>query len=85
MIAFSDIDADQVRVIAKDANGADVPAAELGFRGGFNFCDTTPRPSSCSTSIGDVPTWNPVTQTLVGNPQAADTVGRAGGSNRRCR
>ena len=80
MIAFADIDADQVRVTAKDASGADVPAADLGFQGGFNFCEFPgdTRPSSCSTSIGDVPMWNASTQTLVGNPTAADTVGPTG-------
>ncbi len=80
MVAFADIDADQVRVTAKDASGAEVSAADLGFRGGFNFCEFpgATRPSACSTSIGDVPTWNATTQTLVGNPTAADTVGPTG-------
>ena len=32
-VAFSDIDADRVRVTAKDASGADVDGADLGFRG----------------------------------------------------
>jgi hypothetical protein len=77
-VAFADIAADQVHVSAKDADGNSVPAAALGFAGGFNYCDTTPRPSACSASVGDVPTWNPATQVLIGNPTASDTVGATG-------
>lgn len=76
--ALSDIDADQATVSATDVNGAPVSEADLGFAGGFNFCDTTPRPSACSTSTGDAPTWDPATRTLVGNPTATDTVGATG-------
>ncbi len=77
-VAFADIDADQVRVSATDANGDEVSAADLGAQPSFNFCDTRPRPSQCSASIGDTPTWDPATQILVGNPQARDTVGAVG-------
>ena len=78
MFALSDIDADQATVTATDADGAPVSEDDLNFVSGFNFCDTTPRPGACSTSIGDVPTWDPGTQTLVGNASAADTVGAVG-------
>ncbi|MGC4109254.1 MAG: carboxypeptidase regulatory-like domain-containing protein [Nocardioides sp.] len=75
---LGDIDADQVKVTAKDADGNEVGASELGFVQAFNLCDSSPRPGACSTSVGDVPTWNPGTQTLTGNPTASDTVGATG-------
>jgi hypothetical protein len=75
---LGDIDADAVTVSAKDATGGDVSAAQLGFAGAFNLCDTSPRPGGCSTSVGDVPTWDPGTVTLTGNPTASDTFGAAG-------
>lgn len=75
---LGDIDADQVTISAKDADGAPVTAAQLGFAGGFNLCDGSPRPSSCSSSVGDSPTWDAATMTLTGNPAASDTVGATG-------
>ncbi|PJJ57871.1 carboxypeptidase family protein [Mumia flava] len=78
----SDIDADAVVVSATVADGAgarEATAADLGFQGGFNYCSFgSPRPAGCVDSLGDVPTWDPSTLTLTGNPQAADTVGAAG-------
>lgn len=81
--ALGDIDADQVRVTATAPDGSAVPAAALGFRGGFNYCaEGLAGKPSCSGSspvvAGDVATWNPDTQILVGNPSAADTQGAAG-------
>jgi len=73
--AFGDIDADAVRIEAFDAGGAPVPAAALGFRGTFNYCNNTPTPCGPGTHT-DVPTWNPVTSTLVGS--GPDTSGAAG-------
>jgi len=75
---LGDIDADAVAVSAKDATGGDVSVAQLGFAGAFNLCDTSPRPGGCSASVGDVPTWNPGTRTLTGNPTATDTFGASG-------
>ena len=75
---LGDIDADRVQISAKDADGQDVSAAQLGFVQGFNLCDSSPRPGTCSTSVGDVPTWDPGTRTLTGNAAASDTVGANG-------
>ncbi len=75
---LGDIDADQVTVSAKDADGQDLSAAQLGFVQAFNLCDSSPRPGACSTSIGDVPTWSPGSRTLTGNAGATDTVGATG-------
>lgn len=73
---LGDVDADSVKVTAKDGNGQPVPAAGLGFVSTFNLCDTpSPRPGGCSGGTGDVPTWDPATQTLTGNAAAADTFG----------
>ena len=77
-LVLGDIDADKVTVSATDADGQQVGAAELGFVQAFNLCDSSPRPGACSTSVGDVPSWNPGTQTLTGNPAATDTVGATG-------
>ncbi|MFB6610768.1 collagen binding domain-containing protein [Agromyces sp. NPDC056379] len=76
---LGDIDADQVRIAAVGANGAALTAAELGFRGGFNYCapGVVGKPS-CSGDAADVPSWNPATLTLTGNATAADTNGAAG-------
>ena len=79
MFVLGDIDADQVSVSAKDADGNPVTASGLGFAGGFNFCDYgSPRPSGCSGSVSDVPSWDPTTRTLVGNDTATDTTGAVG-------
>ncbi|WP_420122596.1 DUF7507 domain-containing protein [Nakamurella sp.] len=77
---LGDIDADQVTVTATDPDGHPVPATDLGFAGVFNYCDATPRSSTCSGLAApyDVPTWDPATATLTGNADATDTVGAAG-------
>lgn len=66
---LGDIDADQVRVTALDADGAAVPAARVDswFRGAFNYAGGT-----------DLPSWSPASSTLVGNPGAVDTDGASG-------
>ncbi|MFJ2535761.1 MSCRAMM family protein [Microbacterium maritypicum] len=75
---LGDIDADSVRIQAIGSNGQTLNATELGFQGGFNYCASgvTGKPS-CTGSASDVPTWDPVTLTLTGNPAAADTSGAA--------
>ena len=76
---LGDIDADQVQVRAIGPNGVALTAAQLGFRGGFNYCapGVVGKPS-CTGSATDVPTWNPATSTLTGNAAAVDTSGAAG-------
>lgn len=76
--ALGDIDADQVQVAATDATGRLLTEEELGFRGGFNYCDPalTGKPS-CTGAPDDVPSWDTTTQTLTGNTAAADTQGAA--------
>jgi len=76
---LGDIDADQVRVSAVGPDGAQLTAAQLGYRGGFNYCDPAfvGKPS-CTGDPLDIPSWNADTQTLVGNAAAVDTAGSAG-------
>jgi hypothetical protein len=54
--ALGDIDADWVYVQAFDALGASV---DPGERGTGNYCDTSPKPSSCGGIVApfDVPNW----------------------------
>lgn len=76
--ALGDIDADKVKVTAIGADGKPLTAAQLGWKGAFNFCADAPRPSSClrGRDYTDVPTWDPATSTLVGN--TVDTFGASG-------
>lgn len=77
---LGDIDADEVTVSATTADGSAVPVAALGFARAFNYCDASPRLSSCS-GVGapyDLPSWDPGTATLTGNSGASDTTGAAG-------
>lgn len=75
---LGDIDADAVRIQAIGANGQALTAAQLGFRGGFNYCapGLAGKPS-CTGDAADVPTWDPATLTLTGNAGAVDTSGAA--------
>ncbi|GAB6937839.1 hypothetical protein JCM11754A_13630 [Isoptericola variabilis] len=72
---LGDIDADWVRVSAHGADGQPLTAAELGWQGAFNYCQGAGTPSCTDT---DVPTWDPATQQLFGNPTATDTNGASG-------
>ena len=74
---LGDVDADQVTVTATGADGAAVPASALGFRGTYNYCQGAGTPSCDSAGVGDQPTWDAATSTLVGNAAAADTEGAA--------
>lgn len=67
--AVGDVDADKVQISATDAGGNPVPVAQLGFQSTFNYCNSSPKPSSClgPGPFTDVPTWNPATATLTGN------------------
>lgn len=75
---LGDIDADAARIQAIGPDGQPLTAAQLGFRGGFNYCapGTVGKPS-CTGDAADVPSWDPATQTLTGNAAAADTSGAA--------
>ncbi|CAH0235619.1 Serine-aspartate repeat-containing protein F [Microbacterium oxydans] len=75
---LGDIDADSVRIQAIGTDGQPLQAADLGFRGGFNYCapGIAGKPG-CTGAATDVPTWNPTTLTLTGNAAAADTSGSA--------
>lgn len=75
---LGDIDADQVRITAVGPDGQPLTAAQLGFRGGFNYCapDLAGKPS-CTGDAADTPNWDAATTTLIGNAAAADTNGAA--------
>ncbi|QIK62730.1 hypothetical protein G7068_05560 [Leucobacter viscericola] len=75
---LGDIDADQVQIRAIGPDGNTLNAAQLGFRGGFNYCapGVTGKPS-CTGSASDVPSWDPATLTLTGNAASQDTEGSA--------
>lgn len=76
---LGDIDADKVQVHAIGPDGTVLTAAQLGYKGGFNYCAATgPGRPSCAGSATDVPTWDPATTTLTGNAAATDTNGAAG-------
>ncbi|MDQ4212462.1 MSCRAMM family protein [Microbacterium sp. ASV81] len=75
---LGDIDADKVQIAALGPDGHRLTAAELGFRGGFNYCATgAPGAPSCTGDPADVPSWDPATATLTGNLGAVDTSGAA--------
>jgi hypothetical protein len=76
-LVLGDIDADRAVVTARGADGRLVAGAELGWQGGFNYCEGAGTPS-CAGAPEDVPTWDPATGELLGNPGAADTSGAAG-------
>ncbi|WP_375481659.1 carboxypeptidase regulatory-like domain-containing protein [uncultured Jatrophihabitans sp.] len=63
---LGDVDADQVRIEARDADGQVVPTSDVDRweRGAFNYAGDT-----------DFPSWNAGTATLRGNAAAADTDG----------
>jgi hypothetical protein len=73
--ALGDVDADMVTISAIGPSGP-LTAAQLGHQGVFNYCQSTPVPSSCGPGSTDVPVWDPATSTLIGN--IGDTSGAAG-------
>lgn len=74
-IALGDIDADDVKISATGPDGHALTADQLGFQGAFNYCDSSPRPSTCTGGgpFTDQPTWVPGTSTLHGS--GSDTSG----------
>jgi hypothetical protein len=74
---LGDIDADYVEIDAAKADGTAATATELGWQGGFNLCNTTPRPPTCGAPPDtDLPRWDPQRRALIGN--GTDTSGSAG-------
>jgi hypothetical protein len=75
--ALGDIDAEKVKIIATGADGSDLSTEELGFRDAFNYCQSSPRPSSCGSGpFTDKPVWDTSNDTLTGN--GPDTEGASG-------
>jgi hypothetical protein len=78
-INFGDIDAEILTVSATDTAGAPVSASNLGVQPAYNYCDASPRSSSCSgqTSPYVVPTVTSSTTTVVvQDPQCPTTSAR---------
>ena len=76
MFAFGDVDAEALEISAKDSAGNPVAVSDLGFEGGFNYCDNT---SGLPTSCGGVqatvtPNWDNTTGRLQA-PTSVDTNG----------
>lgn len=71
--ALGDVDAEQVAISAVTDSGTSV-AVNPWFSGVFNYCEQTPRSSTCGGSDTDVPSWNGTT--LVGS--GTDTKGASG-------
>jgi hypothetical protein len=78
---LGDIDADQATISATAADGSTVPISDLGFQGVYNYCHRAGGPSCDSANLNDLPTWNPATGVLLGNPTASDTEGASGWFN----
>jgi uncharacterized repeat protein (TIGR01451 family) len=76
--ALGDIDADKAKIEATGANGQPLSTADLGWKGAFNYCESSPRPGSCTGGppYTDKPVWDASTATLTGN--GPDTSGASG-------
>jgi hypothetical protein len=75
--ALGDIDAEKVQVKATGAGGAALSADDLGWKDAFNYCEHTPRPTTCTRGpFTDKPTWDGSTGTLSGH--GPDTEGASG-------
>lgn len=67
---LGDIDADEVQISAKDADGTPVTAAQIDqWKTGHNVFNYD--------GGSDLPTWDAATSTLTGNSSASDTAGAA--------
>ena len=75
---LGDVDADRVHVQARAADGTPLSADQLGWQGAFNYCQGSPRPSTCTGPgpFDDMPVWHPDSGSLVGN--GTDTGGASG-------
>jgi hypothetical protein len=75
--ALGDIDAEKAKVEATGADGKKLGTAELGWKDAFNYCESTPRPSTCTHGpFTDKPVWDASTDTLTGH--GPDTDGASG-------
>lgn len=75
---LGDIDADEVRITATDADGQPVDPDDLGFESVFNYCapQVSPRPNCPTNQPLTLPSWQPASGTLVGDaPTFRDTSG----------
>lgn len=74
--ALGDVDADMVTIQASGPGGP-LSADQLGFQDAFNYCNSSPVPSTCGPGPHtDVPMWDAGTTSLVGN--VVDTAGASG-------
>jgi hypothetical protein len=66
-INFGDIDAESLTISAIDATGTPVSAANLGVQPAYNYCNASPRSSSCSGQSAPyiVPTVTNTPSTIV--------------------
>lgn len=78
MFAFGDVDAEALEISAKDSSGNPVAISDLGFEGGFNYCDNTSGlPTSCGGAQATVtPNWD----NTIGRLQAPTNVDTNGSS-----
>ncbi|PWV85938.1 hypothetical protein SAMN05421630_10224 [Prauserella marina] len=77
--ATGDIDADTIQISGADAEGNPVSAAQLGFQGGFNYCENVPKPGTCASDPGnDVPAYSETGDTAVLTGNGPDTHGASG-------
>jgi Domain of unknown function DUF11 len=76
--ALGDIDADKAMIEAIGTDGKELSSTQLGWQDAFNYCESSPRPSSCTGGppYDDKPKWDASTATLTGN--GPDTSGASG-------
>jgi hypothetical protein len=76
--ALGDIDADWAFVQGFDATGTPLPVSDLGERGVGNYCDSSPKPSTCSGVVApfDQPHWTDTTPITV--PYATGSMNYSG-------
>jgi uncharacterized repeat protein (TIGR01451 family) len=75
--ALGDVDAEKVQIVATGDDGKELSTTELGWRDAFNYCESSPRPSSCGRGpFTDKPVWDASTDTLTGH--GPDTEGASG-------
>lgn len=78
MFALAGFDGGAMTIRALGANGVALSAADLGYRGGFNYCapGVAGKPS-CTGSATDIPQWDPSSLTLTSAAGAAGSNGAA--------
>jgi hypothetical protein len=80
--ALGDIDADWAFLVPRDGSSAPLAPALLGEQGTGNYCQASPKPSSCAGTPGtDVPNWTATGTTVdYGTPGAPDPITWAAGT-----